>query len=103
MNKNITPRSIIDMSEKDIVLAINDVEAGLVKATTKLSSQIKRKLYGIVLIDETFVDYKNRVADKTGFFKEVICDFNDPLSVRLATETVPTKASNLLLPLRMGH
>lgn len=72
------------MSEKDIVLAINDVEAGLVKATTKLSSQIKRKLYGIVLIDETFVDYKNRVADKTGFFKEVICDFNNPLSVRLA-------------------
>ncbi|MBP6880859.1 ATP-grasp domain-containing protein [Candidatus Saccharibacteria bacterium] len=82
MHKKNTSRSLIDIDEKNIILAINDVEPGLVEAITKLSSEIGRKLYGIVLVDKTFVNYKNRVIDGTGLFEEIICDFNDPKSIR---------------------
>ncbi len=66
------------MSERDIIVSIREVEPGLVAAVKKLSEKLGRPLQGITLVDKNFVDNKHRVKDETGFFKEVICDFDNP-------------------------
>jgi D-alanine-D-alanine ligase-like ATP-grasp enzyme len=66
------------MQEKDIVLSIDVVEPGLVGAVKLLSKELGRPLQGIVLVHKAFVDYPGRPIDKTGLFKEVIVDFDNP-------------------------
>jgi biotin carboxylase len=81
MFKSSEVTTILDTPNKNIILAINDVESSLVRAVKKLSEQLNRPLKGIVLIDKNFADFKNRVKDTSGFFEEIICDFSDPESI----------------------
>lgn len=72
------------MHKKNIVLTIREVEPGLVKAVKKLSDEIGYELHGITLIGKEFINKKNRKKDETGFFKEVVCDFDNPTSIQKA-------------------
>jgi len=63
------------MQVKDIVLSINTVEPGLVKAVKKHSQEMGRDLKGLVLVNADFANKPDRPRDTTGLFKEVVCDF----------------------------
>jgi argininosuccinate lyase len=64
--------------DRDIIVSIDVVEPGLVKAVNLLSKNIGRPLKGINLVHKGFEDYKYRVKDDTGLFEVVICDYDNP-------------------------
>lgn len=64
--------------QKDIVLSIDVVEPGLVRAVKLLSKELGRPLQGVVLVHKGFVDYPKRPIDKTGLFQEIVVDFDNP-------------------------
>lgn len=67
------------MRERDIVLTINVVEPGLVKAVKEHSKLLGKDLKGLVLVDREYAQQDpDRPRDKSGFFKEIICDFSSP-------------------------
>ncbi|HSW37120.1 MAG TPA: ATP-grasp domain-containing protein [Candidatus Saccharimonadales bacterium] len=66
------------MKLRDTILAINDVEPGLINAVKKHSRRLGRDLKGVVLIGHKYFDHPERAKDKTGFFKEIVCDFDNP-------------------------
>ncbi|HEX7259428.1 MAG TPA: hypothetical protein VF272_00665, partial [Candidatus Saccharimonadia bacterium] len=66
------------MQEKNLILAIDDVEPGLVQAVKKLSKTLGRELHGLVLVDLNYPAIRERARDTSGLFKEIICDFDDP-------------------------
>lgn len=72
------------MQEKNIVLAIDDVEPGLVAATKKLGERQGRRLRGVVLVDEGYSGFRERAKDTTGLFEEIVCDFNDQRALQAA-------------------
>ncbi|HEX5448418.1 MAG TPA: ATP-grasp domain-containing protein [Candidatus Saccharimonadales bacterium] len=65
-------------TRKDTVLSVRDVEPDLVEAVKKLSNKLGRPLQGVVIVNKEFVNHPDRYMDKSGFFKEVVCDFNNP-------------------------
>jgi biotin carboxylase len=82
------------MEEKDIVLAIDVVEPGLVNAVKLLSEELGRPLRAISLVHRAFVDYPGRPVDTTGLFKEIIVDYNDPSELQ---KTIQPFVDQLLL------
>lgn len=69
---------------KSIVLAIDDVEPGLIKALHKHGDRLGRKLEGVVLANSNYPDFRERNIDTTGTFTEVLCDFDNPEEIRAA-------------------
>jgi D-alanine-D-alanine ligase-like ATP-grasp enzyme len=65
------------MQDKDIILSIDVVEPGLVKAVKLLSKELGRPLKGIALVHKSFLDYPGRPVDKTGLFEEIVVDYDD--------------------------
>ncbi|HSW98439.1 MAG TPA: ATP-grasp domain-containing protein [Candidatus Saccharimonadales bacterium] len=72
--------------QKDIVLSVDVVEPGLVNAVKLLSKELGRPLTGVVLVHKGFVDYPGRPVDKTGLFKEIVVDFDDPDALQRAVQ-----------------
>lgn len=66
------------MQQKDIILTINVVEPGLVRAVNMHSKNLKRDLKGLVLVHNDYVNQPNRPKDNTGLFEEIVCDFDNP-------------------------
>jgi biotin carboxylase len=79
------------VTERDIIISIREVEPGLVAAVKRLSATLGRPLRGVTLVDKGFVDNKHRVRDETGFFEEVICDFNDPDALQRAIKPLSNR------------
>jgi biotin carboxylase len=66
------------MRERDTILTINVVEPGLVKAVKQHSKLLGKELKGLVLVDAGYARQDpGRPRDASGFFKEIVCDFND--------------------------
>jgi biotin carboxylase len=65
------------VQEKNLILAIDDVEPGLVQATKKLSKKLGRELRGLALVDLNYPAIRQRDKDTTGLYDEIICDFDD--------------------------
>lgn len=63
--------------KKNIILAINDVEPGLVNAVKKHSQRLGYKLSGLALVDKHYSKVKDRAKDSSELFKEILCDFED--------------------------
>jgi biotin carboxylase len=63
---------------RDIILTINVVEPGLINAIKEHGKRLGKDLKGLVLLDISYSSKENRKKDTTGFFKEIVCDFNDP-------------------------
>jgi len=82
------------MSDRNVVLAINDVEPGLVQAVKRHANRLGKELKGIVLVDSAYEIAKARAKDHTGFFKEIICDFDDPYQLQ---KVLKPYAENLLV------
>ncbi len=68
----------MSVSERDIILTINVVEPGLVRAINMHSQTLNRQLKGLVLVSTDYAKLPNRLKDSTGLFTEIICDFNNP-------------------------
>jgi D-alanine-D-alanine ligase-like ATP-grasp enzyme len=64
--------------ERDIILAIDVVEPGLVNAVKLLSKELGRPLKGVMLVHKGFIDYPNRPIDTTGLFEEIVVDYDNP-------------------------
>jgi biotin carboxylase len=65
---------------KDVVLAIDVVEPGLVEAVKTHSKELGRPLKGIALVHKDFVKYgpyAKRPKDDTGVFEEIVVDFDN--------------------------
>ncbi|HVS79084.1 MAG TPA: ATP-grasp domain-containing protein [Candidatus Saccharimonadales bacterium] len=71
-------------NNRDVIISVRDVEPELVEAVKKLGKRLGRELHGVVLINKEFYHHPDRYKDKTGFFKEVVCDFNDPNELQAA-------------------
>lgn len=71
-------------NDKTVVLAINDVEPGLVVAVKRHGQRLGKELKGIALIDKHYLETKEAVRDTTGLFKEIICDFDNPTEIQTA-------------------
>lgn len=67
---------------KNIVLVIDDVEPGLVRAVSKLSKKLDTKLQIIVLVDVNYPTHRKRASQSN--IKEIKCDFNDPNQIQAA-------------------
>lgn len=63
---------------KNIILTINIVEPGLVRAVKRHSERLGYELQGLVLVNKEYITQDDRPRDETGLFKEVVCDFDDP-------------------------
>ncbi len=87
------------MQDRDLILVIDDVEPGLIKATNKLSKTLGRKLRGLALVDLKYPANRIRPKDDTGLFKEVICDFDNPNQLQSALS--PHMDSLLAFTLRL--
>lgn len=74
------------MLAKDVVISVRDVEPELVAAVKKLSRELGRPLHGVVLVNPEFVDHPERYKDESGFFKEVICDYDNPAELQKAVQ-----------------
>jgi biotin carboxylase len=72
------------MQTKSIVLAIDDVEPGLVKAFEKHQHRLGRKLEGVVLVNSHYPDFRERNHDPSGTFTEVFCDYDNPEEIKAA-------------------
>jgi biotin carboxylase len=69
---------------RDVIVSVRGVEPGLLTAAKKLEAKLGRPLRGIDLVDVKAVNNKYRVKDETGFFKEIICDFDDKAALQRA-------------------
>jgi biotin carboxylase len=69
---------------KSIVLAIDDVEPGLVKALEKHGQRLGHKLEGVVLANSHYPDFRERNRDATGTFTEIFCDYDKPEEIKAA-------------------
>ncbi len=65
------------MQDKTIILTINVVEPGLVRAVNLHSKIMGKELEGLVLVHAGYADYSARPKDMSGLFKEIICDFDN--------------------------
>ncbi|HUC20148.1 MAG TPA: ATP-grasp domain-containing protein, partial [Candidatus Polarisedimenticolaceae bacterium] len=72
------------MQEKNLIIAIDDVEPGLVAATKKLSKTLGRELRGLVVADLNYPSIRERSQDTSGLFEEIICDLDDHDSLQKA-------------------
>jgi hypothetical protein len=62
---------------KNIILAIDRVEPGLVSAAHKIAKDLQIEIRGVALVDKEFKKTGDYLADNTGFFEEIVCDFNN--------------------------
>lgn len=70
------------MDQRNIILAIDDVEPGLVKAMEKHGHRLQRKLEGIVLVNSHYPNTRERNRDPSGVFQEVFCDYDNSDEVK---------------------
>lgn len=63
--------------DRNIILTINVVEEPLVRAVHLQSKALGKKLEGLVLVHKEYAKLTNRPKDRTGLFKEIICDFDN--------------------------
>lgn len=70
------------MDIKTIILAIDDVEPGLVRAVKAHSKKLGKPLQGLVLVNENAAGAHERTRDESGFFKEISCNFDDPAELQ---------------------
>jgi biotin carboxylase len=66
---------------KNIILSIREVEPGLVEASRKISKNLSIELEGLVIVSSSFVSNDKAQNDESGFFKQLIVDFDDPLDI----------------------
>jgi biotin carboxylase len=78
---------------KDTILTVNVVEPGLVRAVRLHSERLGKPLKGVVLVHKDYANQPGRPRDKTGLFKEIVCDFNNPNELQRA---VRPYADNIL-------
>ncbi|HSX07080.1 MAG TPA: ATP-grasp domain-containing protein [Candidatus Saccharimonadia bacterium] len=69
---------------RDVIVSVRGVEPGLLTAAKKLEKRLGRPLRGIDLVDVRATENKYRIKDETGFFKEVICDFDNVTELQQA-------------------
>jgi len=62
---------------RNVVVSVRGVEPGLVAAVKKLEARLGRPLQGIDLVDVKSINNPDRIEDKTGTFKEIICNFEN--------------------------
>ncbi|HYH36257.1 MAG TPA: ATP-grasp domain-containing protein [Candidatus Saccharimonadales bacterium] len=63
---------------RDTILTINVVEPALVRAVRMHSKDLGYDLHGLALVDKSYASHVKRPKDKSGLFKEIVCDFDDP-------------------------
>lgn len=84
---------------KNIILSIGKVEPGLVTAAKRIETELGRKLQGIHLVDTKFKQTPDYGADNTGFFEEIVCDFDNPSELQNAL--IPIQQNILAVNCRM--
>jgi hypothetical protein len=65
------------MQDRNLVVAIDDVEEGLVRAVKRHARHKQVDLKGIALVNQHYSETRERNRDDSGLFKEVFCDFDD--------------------------
>ena len=80
--------------QKCIVVLVNDFNPEFGPAFEKLQKKLDRELKGVLLVDATVKAANRNKPDTSGYFKEVVCDFQDPLSVGAALKPI---RDNILL------
>src|SRR3982751_2476834 len=74
----------LNMDKRDTILTVNIVEPGLVAAIKRHSQEMQRELKGMVIVNAPYADDPGRLRDTSGFFKEIVCDVNDPVALQKA-------------------
>jgi len=75
-------KSPADNADRNIVIAINDVEIGLVLATQKLSKTLGRRLELICLTDAKYHKSKKQTDKHSKTYSRIIVDFSDKEKIR---------------------
>jgi hypothetical protein len=71
------------MKDRNIILTVNVVEPGLVRAVNMHSKTMGKQLRGLVLVHSGYANQPGRPRDTTGLFEEVICDFDNQDELQL--------------------
>ncbi len=77
---------------RDVIVSVRGVEPGLLTAAKKLEKRLGRPLQGIDLVDVRATENKYRIRDETGFFKEIVCDFDDAAQLQQALKPYMDRA-----------
>ena len=85
---------LADDPTKDIVVLINDYYDEYGPALQRLSERLGRPLRGLLLVSKTLKEQGRNLPDKSGVFKEVVCDFSNDANLRA---TIREFENNLLL------
>jgi hypothetical protein len=70
-----------NMIPKDVLLFVNDFNIEFYEGMQKLSLDLSRKLYGIVLVDINVKNAKKHKPIVNDFFVELECDYGNPESI----------------------
>lgn len=85
--------------KRDVIVSIRGVEPGLLNAVQMLEKRLGRPLKGIDVVDAKAVSHKYYLKDETGFFEQIVCDFDDPDQLQQALK--PYMDSALLMTCRL--
>lgn len=78
--------SLADDVTKNVVVYINDYYEENGVALKKLEKRLGRPLRGILLVDKALKDARQNLADVSGIFEEVVCDFGSDAELRATTK-----------------
>jgi hypothetical protein len=67
---------------KNIILAIDRVEPGLIKSCYKIEKYLGYELVGIRLVGVEYRKLSTYKPDDSGFFKEIVVDFDNPVQLQ---------------------
>ncbi|MDO8266195.1 MAG: ATP-grasp domain-containing protein [Candidatus Saccharibacteria bacterium] len=75
---------------KNIILAIDRVEPGLVKAAKRIEKNIGYKIQGVRLVGRSYKEMHGGTyaPDETGFFQEIVVDYDDTEKLKYIIDSI---------------
>ena len=78
-------------TSRTVALFLNDFDQEYADALEKLSSQLRRKLQGIVLVDSRVLHEGRNTPDTAKVFAQLSCDFDNPAELRRTIKKIENK------------